>query len=330
MSALRLWFLRLTSMFGRARRERELSEEIESHVQIETDELISRGVAPAEARRMALAHGGGVSEVHDAYRDQRGVPFIEQLIQDIRYGARTLRRSPGFTAVIVLMLALGIGANTAIFTLIDAVAVRGLPVSHPEQLVAIGDTKRVSSLSQGGPRTDLLSYPVYKELRDQTRSFSGVLASGRTGRLDVHVGSADAELEHPRGRFVSGNYFSVLGVPAARGRVLSDNDDLTPGGSPVATISYGYWTRRFKNDPTVIGKTIIVDGNNMTIAGVASQYFSGEIVGAATDIWLPVSMQDAMQRTTGCSLTPIHTGFSRSGASSRMSPLIKRSRKRRR
>src|SRR5579864_5298925 len=139
MSALRVWMLRLTSIFGRARRERELADELEAHVQLETDELILRGMSPGEARRMALAHGGGVTEVQDAYRDQRGLPLLENLMQDIRYGARTLRRSPGFTAVIVLMLALGIGANTAIFTLIDAVVVRTLPVPHAEQLVGIGD-----------------------------------------------------------------------------------------------------------------------------------------------------------------------------------------------
>lgn len=294
MSALRVWFLRLTSVFGRARRERELTAEIEAHAQLETDELIKRGVSPAEARRMALAHGGGVTEVHDAYRDQRGLPALEQLIQDIRYGARTLRRSPGFTAVIVIMLAFGIGANTAIFTLVDAVVVRGLPVSHPEQLVAVGDPKRVSSFSDGGPRLDLLSYPLYKDLRDHTKSFSGVLASGLTGRLDAHIGAPTDALEHPRGRFVSANYFSVLGVPAARGRLFDGSEDSQEGGSPIAVISFGYWTRRFHNDPAVVGRTVVIDDNTITIIGIAREVFVGEIVGAATDIWLPASMHDVM------------------------------------
>ncbi len=304
MSALRVWFLRLTSLFGRAQRERELTAEIEAHAQLETDELIQRGVNPAEARRMALAHGGGVTEVHDAYRDQRGLPLLENLMQDIRYGARTLRRSPGFTAVIVGMLAVGIGANTAIFTLVDAVVVRGLPVSHPEQLVAIGDPKRVSSFSDGGPRLDLLSYPLYKDLRDHTRSFSGVLASGLAGRIDAHIGalgtlggvtaSTDAPLEHPRGRFVSANYFNVLGVPAARGRLFDGSEDSQEGASPVAVISYGYWTRRFHNDPAVVGRTVVLDDNTITIVGIAREFYVGEIVGAATDIWLPASMHDVM------------------------------------
>jgi predicted permease len=293
--AFRVWFLRLTSVFGRAQRERELADEIESHVQLETDELIHRGVAPAEARRMALAHGGGISEVHDAYRDQRGVPALEQFIQDVRYGTRSLRRSPAFTTIIIVMLALGIGANTAIFTLIDSVVMRRLPVSHPEQLVGIGDPARVSGASSGMPRTDLLSYPLYVALREHSHTLSGILASGRAGRLDVHIDAATSPLEHPRGRFVSGNYFSLLGVPALRGRVFGNGEDGAAGTAPVAVISYGYWTRRFHNDPAVIGKSIAVDDNGFTIVGVTPQNFTGEIVGVSTDIWLPVIMRDAVQ-----------------------------------
>ena len=295
LRAVRVWFLRITSVFGRAQRERELSDEIESHAQLEADELIHRGVAPAEARRMALAHGGGISEVRDAYRDQRGIPFIEQLAQDIRYGARALRRSPAFTMVIVVMLALGIGANTAVFTLIDTVVMRQLPVAHPEQLVEIGDPARVSGSSEGTPRTDLVSYPLYLGLCERTRTLSGILASGRAGRLDIHIGEASAPLEHPRGRFVSGNYFSLLGVPALRGRVFGNAEDGPAGTARVAVISYGYWTRRFHNDPGAIGKSIVVDDNGITIVGVTPLGFTGEIIGVSTDIWLPVTMHDALQ-----------------------------------
>lgn len=305
MSALRVWFLRLTSIFGRARRERELTAEIAAHAQLETDELVKRGVSPAEARRMALAHGGGMTEVHDAYRDQRGIPVLEQLLQDIRYGARTLRRSPGFTLVIVVMLALGIGANTAIFTLIDAVVVRTLPVSHPEQLIEIGDPARVSSFSSGSPRTDLVSYPLYMDLRTHTRTLSGLAASGRSDRVDAHIritgasaDATDAPLEHPRGRFVSDNYFSVLGVSALRGRVFGDAENRGAGASPVAVISYGYWTRRFHNDPAVVGKSIVVDDNVLTIVGITPPAFTGEIVGVSNDIWIPLTMQPALQPHT--------------------------------
>ena len=295
MSALRVWFLRLTSIFGRAQRERELTAEIEAHAQLEADELMKRGVDPAEARRMALAHGGGMTEAHDAYRDQRGVPVLEHLVQDIRYGVRTLRRSPGFTAVIVLMLALGIGANTAIFTLIDAVVVRTLPVPHPEQLVELGDPARVGSFSTDDPRTDLISYPLYLDLREHSRTLAGIIASGRTGRVDAHIDAVDAPLEHPRGRFVSDNYFNVLGVPALRGRVFGNTENQGAGSSPVAVISYGYWTRRFHNDPATLGKSIVVNDNALTIVGITPPSFTGEIVGVANDIWLPLSMQPSLQ-----------------------------------
>jgi len=298
MSAPRVWFLRLTSIFGRTRRERELTAEMESHAQLEADELVRRGVSPAEARRMALAHSGGVTAAHDAFRDQSGLPWLEQLVQDIRYGVRTLRRSPGFTLVIVVMLALGIGANTAIFSLIDAVVVRSLPVPHPEQLIEIGDPARVSSFSSGSPRTDLVSYPLYLDLRTHTRTLAGLAASGRSDRIDAHIGAADAPLEHPRGRFVSDNYFTLLGVPALRGRVFGDAENQGAGASPVAVISYGYWTRRFHNDPAVLGTSIVVDDNALTVVGITPPSFTGEIVGVSNDIWIPLTMQPALQPHT--------------------------------
>jgi predicted permease len=218
-----------------------------------------------------------------------------ELQQDISYALRTLRRNIGFTTVIVGALALGIGANTAIFTLIDAVVVRSLPVSHPEQLVAVGDPSRVGSMSNGSPRTDVLSYPLFRDLRDQNQIFSGVLASGRTDRLDVRIESGSGEFEHPRGRFVSGNYFSLLGIPAFAGRTFGADADAVAGGSPVATISYGYWTRRFHNDRSVIGRRILVNGIQLAITGVTPPSFSGDIVGSATDIWIPVAMHDALR-----------------------------------
>src|SRR6185295_11669331 len=118
--------------------------------------------------------------------------------------------------------------------------------------------------------------------------------SGRTGRLDARIDGTGSGLEHPRGRFVSGNYFTLLGVPAFAGRVFDGSEDVTAGGAPVATISYGYWTRRFHNDPSVIGRVILVNDTRITIIGVAARSFSGEIVGASPDIWLPVSMHDAL------------------------------------
>src|SRR5262249_26826254 len=154
---------------------------------------------------------------------------------------RTLRRNIGFTAIIVGALAVGIGANTAIFTLIDAVLIRTLPVPHPEQLVSIGNPARVSSGSQGSPRTDLISAAVFRDIRAQNTSFSDVLASGRSDRLDVRIeDKASGEFEHPRGRFVSSNYFAVMGVKPMLGRPLESSMDDAVGSSPVLVISHGY------------------------------------------------------------------------------------------
>ena len=288
--------------FGRGHIARDVDDELAFHLEMRAQRLVAGGMPPEAARREALRQFGDIGVVRDdcVIMDEQRERAISRadvfgdLQQDMVYALRTLRRNAGFTAVIVGALALGIGANTAIFSLIDAVVVRGLPVKSPQQLVAVGDPSRVSSLSQGSPRTDLISYPLYRDIRANNRSFSDVLASGRTGRLDVRMDGTKRELEHPRGRFVSGNYFSVLGVPAFAGRVFDGSEDRVLGGSPVAVISHAYWTRRFHDDASAVGQTIVVDDNRITIIGVAPPSFTGEVVGASPDIWLPLSMHDAL------------------------------------
>ena len=288
--------------FSRGHIAREVDDELAFHIEMRMQRLIAAGWSVDAARVEALRQFGDVMHVRDdcvtmdqqRERAMSRANLFGEVQQDVVYAFRTLRRNTGFTAVIVAALALGIGANTAIFTLIDAVIVRSLAVSHPEELVAIGDPARVGSMSQGSPRTDLISTPLFNDIRRDARSFSGVLASGRTGRLDARVGAAGAELEHPRGRFVSANYFTLLGVGASRGRVFDGREDDNVGGSPVATISYGYWTRRFHNDPSVVGRTITIQDTKVTIIGVAREDFAGEIVGGRTDVWLPMTMHDAL------------------------------------
>jgi predicted permease len=289
--------------FARGHIAREVDDELSFHIEMRTQRLIAAGWTPDAARSEALRQFGDVDSVRqdclvmDEQRERamQRANVIGELHQDIAYALRTLRRNFAFTAVIVGALALGIGANTAIFTLIDAVLVRTLPVSHPEQLVAVGDPTRVGSLSNGSPRTDLLSYPLFRDLRDQNHVFSGVLASGRTDRLDVRIEGTSGEFEHPRGRFVSGNYFSLLGVGAFAGRTFDASNDAIAGASPIATISYGYWTRRFHNDRSAIGRTILVNGTKITIIGVTPPSFSGDIVGSSTDVWLPMTMHDVLR-----------------------------------
>jgi predicted permease len=216
---------------------------------------------------------------------------IEDLSRDLSYAARTLLRSPVFTLVAALSLALGIGANTAIFSLINALLLRPLPVREPAQLVAVGDPARTGSISTGSVRNDLFSYPLYERVRDQSTAFSGVYASGRSGRLRVGLAGSPGEPEPARGRLVSGNYFAVLGVPAARGRTFSAQEDRAPGASPVVVISHDYWRRRFASDPGAVGRLLTINGAPFTVIGVTPAGFLGDVVGLSTDLWIPVTMQ---------------------------------------
>ncbi|HEY4305461.1 MAG TPA: ABC transporter permease [Gemmatimonadaceae bacterium] len=224
---------------------------------------------------------------------------VQRILADVRrdfsYAFRVLRRNLLLTVVIVGALATGIGANTAIFTLIDAVLMQRLPVAHPEQLVGIGDPTRVTGRSTGGVGMDLLSYPLYHALAEHHELFTGVLASGSAGRLDVRIDSLHQDLEHPRGRWVSGNYFDVLGVPALRGRTFDATAAEQPGGSPTVVISHGYWTRRFQNDPSIIGRAILIDGVRMIVIGVTPPSFTGDVVGITYDLWLPATMHDILE-----------------------------------
>jgi len=215
--------------------------------------------------------------------------WIEELANDLGYAVRLLRRSPGFTTMAVVSLALGIGANTAIFTLLNAVMVRPLPVRSPDELVTVGDPARPTALREGGPMLDILSYPLYQRLRDHNRVFTGLLASGRTGRIEM---TADGgAMETVRGRLVSGNYFEVLGVSPRLGRALSSDDDRVPGGSPVIVISDDFWERRFGRDLRILGQSVRLNGSSFSIVGIGPRGFTGDVVGSPTDVWIPVSMQ---------------------------------------
>ncbi|MFZ3200171.1 MAG: ABC transporter permease, partial [Candidatus Acidiferrales bacterium] len=190
--------------------------------------------------------------------------------------------------VAVLTLALGIGANTAVFTVINALMLRMLPVAEPQQLVAIGDPSRVHSWHNGTPRTDLFSYPLYREVRDHNSVFSSVLASSNINslRIDINGGSEEAS-----GRLVSGNYFETLGVKPALGRTFAENEDRAPGSDPVVVISYAYWQRRFSGNPSAVGRTVRVNNYPFTIVGIAPPGFFGDVVGDRADLWVPMMME---------------------------------------
>lgn len=284
---------------------KDVEAEIEFHLAMRARTLADTGLPPTEARARALERFGDVGAVRaecitidtERARAMRLANLVSQVRLDVTYAVRGLVKRPGFLVVVLLMLALGIGANTATFTLVDALLLRALPVPHPEQLVTIGNTRRTSSLSQGTPQADLASYPLYVDLRDQNRALSGLYASGRSDRLDVFVGRG-REPEHPHGRFVSANYFSVLRVPAAAGRVFAPDEDRVPGAAPVIVISDRYWRQRFGGDRAAIGHVLAIDGTPMTVIGVAPPGFSGDIVGQPIDIWIPLTMQPTLMPHT--------------------------------
>ena len=221
---------------------------------------------------------------------------MESLLQDIRYGIRQLAKSPGFTAVAVITLALGIGANAAIFTVVNALLLKMLPVSEPQQLVVLGDPTRVNTRSTGTPRTDIFSYPLYKELRDRNAVFSGLCAAGTDHRVEVDTGQGKTAGETVVGRMVSGNYFTVLGLEPALGRLLSDSDDTAESANPVAVLSYGYWQRKFALSPSVIGRELRLNDYPFTIIGVTPAGFDGDVVGEQMSLFVPVSMQPQIIR----------------------------------
>src|SRR5690242_12670069 len=212
------------------------------------------------------------------------------VIRDLRYSARSLRKSPVFLAVAVLSLALGIGANTAIFTLINQLILQPLPVKAPEQLVMLaGRGKHYGG--NNGP--DRLSYPMYQEIRDKNEVFSGMFCTYPSTVSATFQGST----ELIGADFVSGNFFPVLGIGAAAGRVFNASDDLIQGGHPLAVLSYGYWRARFAADPGIVGKQIVVNGRALTIVGVSAAGFDGVEPGRAPQIRIPITMRDELPRT---------------------------------
>jgi len=220
------------------------------------------------------------------------------MLQDLRYGLRMLLKKPGFTLIAVLSLALGIGANTAIFSLLDAVMLKSLPVQEPDRLVLFGKGESMG-MTMGFPDEswDLFSYPFYRRVQQRSDVFSGVagmLSIPWTVHGFVDSNGSTGEIEQLQVQLVSGTYFPVLGVNAERGRVITDADDQIQGAHPVAVISHALWSRRLGQDPNAVGKTITIDNVGYTIVGVAPREFFGAVVGLAPDLWVPLAMEKQM------------------------------------
>jgi len=267
-----LW-RRLRYLINRKRQEQDLADEMRLH-----RDLLGEASGLSAANRSF----GNLTQLAEASRAVWIWPFLETLVQDTRYAVRTLRANPGFTATAVLSLALGIGANTAIFSILNAVMLRSLPVEDPQRLVQV-------AAPQGSSFNQIVTNPIWEQVRGHQRAFSGTLAFG-TDRFDLAAGG---ESHFAEGLWVSGDYFRVLGVPAMRGRVFTPDDDLHGGGhnGPVAVISHGFWKRHFAGDPDIAGKTIRLNRHPFTIVGVTPPWFRGLDVDTAYDVAIPIGCE---------------------------------------
>ncbi|MGD0695931.1 MAG: ABC transporter permease [Terriglobia bacterium] len=263
----------------RKQREQELDEEIRAHLAMAISERIEHGEDPATAERNAQREFGNEPLVKETTRDMWGWRWLEALLQDLRYGLRQLRRSPGMTAVAVLTLALGIGANTAIFSLIDTVMLRSLPVEKPEELVEV---RRYNPRwgSEGSPS---FTNPLWEQVRDRQDVFSGVFASGEES-FDLAQGGA---VENANGIFVSGSYFATLGVRPAAGRLFTAADDKR-GCPAVAVLSYGFWRDHYGGAESAVGQTLSLSNHPFQIIGASGPGFYGAEVGHKFDVAIPV------------------------------------------
>jgi len=278
---LRELLLSIGSLFRRRQEEQQLNEELQFHLERQIEQNLAAGMPPEEARYAALRLFGGVQQITEECRDVRRVNFLENLIQDLRFGLRMLRKNPGFTAVAVITLALGIGANSAIFSVVDSFLLRPLPVADPGQITMLDCPQKE------GFALPLFSIPDYRDLRDQTTNvFSGMFSY--LARFDGL--SVNGKTERIRTNYVSGNFFSTLGIKPTLGRFILPSEGETPGADPVMVLSDTYWKRRFGGDPEIVGTKVFVDGHPVTIVGVAPEGFYGINALLAPQAYLPLGM----------------------------------------
>ena len=275
------------NVFRRNQLDRDLDEELRAYAELVSAEKIKTGMSPEEAYRATRREMGGTEQIRQAVRDIRAGVLLDRLVQDISYGIRTLSRSPGFCFVAVITLALGIGANTAMFSLLDQIVLRLLPVREPERLVMVTERGNFYGDSYG---RNTLSWPMFEDLRDNNRVFDGMFCRFPTS---VTVGHADYAAQ-VTAELVSGSYFSVLGVNAALGRPIGPQDDSVPDSAPVVVLSYSFWQTYFNSDRTIVGRTVAINSLNMTVIGVAQPGFDGVELGNPAKVFVPIMMKTEM------------------------------------
>ena len=281
MRQWRAWIVRLAELFRRNRRERELAAEMESHLQLHIEDNLRNGMNSQDARRQALVKLGGVEQTKEIYRDRRGLPLLETLLQDLRFALRMLRKSPVFTVVAILSLSLAIGANAAIFSLLNALLLRNLRVHEPQELVGI------STLDRNG-EDGALSLPMLREIGRHQQVFSAVFGWWGDGIFNVEVNGVLGQGDIWA---VTGNFYSELGATPFKGRLLTPEDSNLIGSPPtqVAVLGYSFWQRRYGSDPSAVGKTINIEGVPFTIVGITRRGFTGMSVGIEPEVTIPLN-----------------------------------------
>ncbi|HKS68439.1 MAG TPA: ABC transporter permease, partial [Candidatus Acidoferrales bacterium] len=264
---------RIVNLFHRAKVDQEIEAELRSHIEMRTADNIAAGMSPEEARRQAALRFGSRPAMKERVIAVDAHMFLDSLWQDLCYGLRTLRKSPAFTAAAVLTLALGIGANTAIFSVIDSVLLSNLPVKDPQQLVFLTNPDEQGlEIGFGDGNRDFITYPEFRELEQSNQVFSGVLAASNfTSSIPVELQAADSAANGAPAHvsLVSGSYFSVLGVTPILGRVFGIEVDKLRGANPVAVISYAFWQGRFGGAGNVIGRRIRILNTSYSVVAVA-------------------------------------------------------------
>lgn len=275
MQWLRVFWRRLSGTFGRMRSNRAFDEEIAAHIALDTDRGMREGLSREEARRQALIRLGGVERVRSAWRERRGLPWLESLARDIRFALRTLRKHPGVTFAAVLSIGLGIGANATIFSMVSRFVLRPAPVGDPQSLMSI------SIQPVGQQCCDEFSKPLYEDVRDQTKSFSGVAAY--YGIMPASIGGS-GEPERVWGQAVTANFFDVTQVRMVLGRGFLGNDDR----APEVVLGGDLWRRRFNGDKSIVGKSVLVSGRTFTVVGVATPEFHSVEQLLHAEFWVPL------------------------------------------
>jgi len=276
--------MRLLNWFHRGNLERGLDRELVYHMDRRVSDLMLSGLTEQDARRQARLELGGLAQVREEVRDVWLTRWMRDFVHDLRFSARSFFHSPSFTVTAVVSLALGIGATTAIYSLVDQVILHALPVRQPDRLVLI-DWKG-DQAANGFGSWNLMSYPICRDLERQDRFFDGVLCRAAT-TVNLSIGG---EPKATAAEIVSGSYFSVLGVTQAAGRLIDSGDDGTSGANPVVVLSYDFWTTQLASAPDVVGRKVLVNQHPMTVIGVAAPEFRGIDVGEVPALWIPASM----------------------------------------